>query len=429
MPHRRKCNNSLGTQARQSKRIVIPVSRDEYALIMDDTTAFRQYLDELQARHPELFPHGMAAGYRWYGRYPVSKKMPDVHLRRICLNESAVGPGQVFTLVPSFVMPYQTGEVEAVEKALFLRRFGVPYWGLTYVFGRNDMYWQRLVSRIGCYDLVGTTVKSPDRLPQHLLADEKHVKRNGDKAFVATTVGQECVLGAALALTADTPALTAAYGQFQAEVQRLDPSYQPQTVNTDGWDPTQQAWRHLFPAIVIVECFLHAFLKIRDRCKRLKSVYTDLECRVWDAYHAVDVPTFHQHLLDLADWATHHLTGAALEAVQKLCAKAPRFALAFDHPQAHRTSNMIDRHMEPLARCLDQARHFHGHARSAEFQIRGWALLHNCQPYCPRAQIHRHYSSPAHQLNGFVYHDNWLQNLLVSTSVQYVRYVPQNPLE
>ena len=291
------------------------------------------------------------------------------------------------------------------------------------------MYWQRLVSQIGRYDLVGTTVKTPDRLPEHLLADEKHVKLNGEKAYVTTTVGRDCVLGAALALKADAPALTAAYGQFQEEVHRLDPIYPPQTVNTDGWDPTQQAWRSLFPRIILIECFLHAFLKIRDRCKRLKAVYAHLERQVWDAYHAADVQTFQQQLLDLADWATQHLTGTALEAVHKLCAKAPRFALAFDYPDAHRTSTMLDRHRQPLARCLDQARHFHGQPLSAEFQVRRWVLLHNFQPYCPRAQIHQHYLSPMHQLIAFIYHDNWLQNLLISTSLQQVRYVPQNPLE
>jgi hypothetical protein len=430
MPHQRKCNRSLGTQARQSKRIVIPISREEYATIMDDTSAFRGYLDQLKAQHPELFPAGMEMGYRWYGRYPVSKKMPDVPMRRLRLKgPDGTAPGQVFTIVPSLVMPYKTGDAEAVEKALFRRRFGVPYWGLTDVFGRNDMYWQRLVSQLGRHDRVGTTVKAPERLPEHVLADEKHVKLNGEKAYIATTVGRDCVLGATLALTADTPALTAAYGRFQEEVHRLNPTYQPQTVNTDGWDPTQPAWRYLFPGIVIIECFLHAFLKIRDRCKRLKAVYTYLERQVWDAYHAVDVDTFQRQLLDLVHWADQHLTGSALEAVHKLCAKAPRFALAFDYPDAHRTSNMLDRHMQPLARCLDQARHFHGDVRSAEFQVRGWALLHNFQPYCPRAQIRQHYSSPVHQLNAFVYHDNWLQNLLISTSVQHVLYVPQNPLE
>lgn len=427
MPHQRKCSKSKVVQARQSRRIVIPIDQEDYERLLGDTNAFRVYLDQTIEQHPELFPTEIKQGYRWYGLCPRSKKMPEVRMRRIRL--SAAPASEVFTIAPSFVLPYGMGQVEAVEKALFLRRFGVPYWGLTYVFGRNDMYWQRLVSRLGHYDLVGTTVKTAERLPEHLLADEKHVKWNGEKAYLATTVGQDCVLGAALALKADSPALTDAYGQFQQEAARLDPTYQPQTVNTDGWDATQQAWHTLFPQIVILECFLHAFLKIRDRAKRLKTRFAAIEQRVWDTYHAVDVQDFYQQVRDLDLWAKAHLTGPALEAVHKLCVKAPRFALAFNYPQAHRTSNMIDRHMEPLARCLFHARYFHGHLRSAEFQVRGWALLHNFQPYCPRAQIPQHPVSPVQHLNGSVYHANWLQNLLISTSVQQVLYVPQNPLE
>ncbi len=427
MPHQRKCSKRKVIQARQSRRIVIPIGQKEYERLMRDTNAFRVYLDQLIEQHPELFPAEIKQGYRWYGLYPGSRKMPEVRMRRIRL--SAAPASAVFTIAPSFILPYGMGQVEDVEKALFLRRFGVPYWGLTYVFGRHDMYWQRLVSRLGRYDVVGTTVKAPERLPEHLLADEKHVKWNGEKAYLATTVGQECVLGAALALKADGPALTEAYGQFQQEAGRLAPTYRPQTVNTDGWDATQQAWRALFPQIVILECFLHAFLKIRDRAKRLKTLFAAIEQRVWDAYHALDAQDFSQQVRDLDAWATQHLTGPALEAVHKLAAKAPRFVLAFDYPNAHRTSNMIDRHMQPLSRCLFNARFFHGHLLTAEFQVRGWALLHNFQPYCPRAQIPKHPVSPVHHLNGVVYHENWLQNLLISTSLQHVLYLQQNPLE
>ena len=103
-----------------------------------------------------------------------------------------------------------------------------------------------------------------------------------------------------------------------------------------------------------------------------------------------------------------------------LCSKRKFFIKSYDHKNAHRTSNMIDRHMEPMDRCLDSARYFHGHLMSAEFQIRGWALMHNFQHYCPRSKIRKQYQSPAHKLNRFVYHDNWLHNLLISTSGQAI---------
>ena len=74
-----------------------------------------------------------------------------------------------------------------------------------------------------------TTIKSADQLPEHLLSDEKHTRLNGEKAYIATTVASDCVLGASVALKADTPHLTEAYSHFQEESQRLDPDYQPET--------------------------------------------------------------------------------------------------------------------------------------------------------------------------------------------------------
>jgi hypothetical protein len=98
--------------------------------------------------------------------------------------------------------------------------------------------------RFGRNSIVGTTVKQPDQLPQDLLADEKHTRLNGDKVFVATSVGDGCVLGASVAQQADEHGLTEAYGQFKAEAQKVKPNYQPATVNTDGWAASSEEYAH-----------------------------------------------------------------------------------------------------------------------------------------------------------------------------------------
>lgn len=418
MPQRH-CSSSKRLIAKPSRRIILPINQGVYPDMMADCQMYREYLAVMCQECPELFPPEMEQGYTWHDILP-SKKMSDVSLRRIKLKAlDNVGQAQVFTIVPSFVMPYMSGYTDELEKALFLRRFGVPYWAITYLFGHNDLYWERHVARLGRYDLVGTTVKSPDELPEHLLADEKHTRINGEKAYIATTVAQDCVLGASVALHADTPALTEAYSHFKPEAQRLKPDYQPQTVNTDAWTATQNAWFSLFPMIVIIQCFLHAFISIRSRCKKLAD-FPQLCQQVWDVYHAPSVDAVYRQVAELYVWAQDTFHGAAWMAIQKLCAKTGEFLLAFEHPDAYRTSNMLDRHMEPMDRCLYSARYFHGHLISAEFHIRAWALMHNFLPYCPRAKIRQSYQSPAHKLNGFVYHDNWLHNLLISTSGQVI---------
>jgi hypothetical protein len=416
MPQR-ECTKTKTKVARAQKRITLPIEIERYHEIVDDCQAYRKWLDEMIAKHPELFPKNISDGYILHDDRS-SAKLKGVRLRRICLKaRDADGKKQVFTIAPSAVMPYFVGLTDEIEKALFLRRFEVPFWALAYVFGRDDQYWYRLENHFGRYNLVQTTVKDPKQLPKHLLADEKVTWLNGEKVVIATTVGADCVLGASVALGIDTPNLTEAYQHFKDEARQLDPEYQPETVNTDGWEATQKAWRSLFPLIILLECFLHAFIKIRERGKHLKETFHQLSQKVWEVYHAVDANAFRAQAAELLTWAESHTTGYVLEAVRKLCSKVDRFALAYDHPCAHRTSNMLDRHMNLMDRWLFSSRFFHGHWTSAERSIRAWALLHNFGPYCPRTQTQRAYSSPAHKLNGVTYHDNWLHNLMISTSM------------
>lgn len=408
----------------ESRRIVIPIRYETYQTEMATAEQAKVCINEFMTKNPELFPEAMKRGYKLHG-WTTSKKMPDVRLRRIRLQTAdEMGRKLAYTIAPCDLLPYLTGTVSEVEKALFLKHLGVPDWGLTYVFGRDDSYWYRVGHAFGRYDLVGTTVKDAMKLPLDILADEKHAKAHGETWYIATTVAEDCVLGAAVSPTADTDGLHAAYNVFKEEAQQLDPDYSPNTVNVDGWQATSQAWRLLFPAVTIVLCFLHAFIKIRSCCKRLGEVYDQIKQQVWDSYHAPDKTTFKQRLSQFKEWVQangEQMNTSAVKALMKLFQREAQYALAFDHPTAYRTSNMLDRQMEAMARWLASGRHFHGHLQAAEQRSRAWALLHNFRPYCPRAKVSEQFQSPAHKLNQFVYRENWLENLLVSSSCQTFR--------
>jgi len=47
----------------------------------------------------------------------------------------------------------------------------------------------------------------------------------------------------------------------------------------------------------------------------------------------------------------------------------------------------------------------------------GLGDFHSFWEYCPRANIRKKFKSSAHKFNGFVFHDNWLHNMLISTSM------------
>ena len=78
------------------------------------------------------------------------------------------------------------------------------------------MRWYRLETGLGRNSLVGSTVRTAE-LPEHLLADEHHRRRDGEKNYIATTVAAGCVLGAALSEGAGTEDLKEAYGVFKQE--------------------------------------------------------------------------------------------------------------------------------------------------------------------------------------------------------------------
>ena len=291
------------------------------------------------------------------------------------------------------------------------------------------MYWHRRECSLGRSSLVGTTVKAAERLPRHLVADEKHTTLAGEKAYLAATAGSGCCLGRALAESAGNDDLEAAYGVFRDEARRPDPEYRPETVNTDGGPATQAAWRALFKGATIIPCFLHAFLKIRDRAKHLGGSFDALRERIWDAYHAPEARSFSQRLRRLRERAMAHVDkGAVREKVRALCEKREAFLVAYAHPGRRRTSNPVDRLLRRLDHHLYCGQHLHGSTGAAERGLRGWALIHNFAPSCPwTARTSPELRSPAERLNGMRYHSEWLQNLLVSASLGGDRRAPQNP--
>jgi hypothetical protein len=386
----------------------------------------RLILDRLFEQSPELFPAGWSEGYAFYGLTKESKKQ-QIRCRRIRLRTD----NTVWTVAPGFVLPYLSGRTETVEKALFLMRFHVPCWAIAYVFGGDAMYWYRIVRSLGRLSVVGTTVKTANALPQDLVADEKHSRLGGQKIYIATTAGGDCILGASVADAASELALTRAYGVFAEEARVLTPEYAPQTVNTDGWPATQAAWKALFPTVAVILCFLHAFLKVRDRAtKAMTHVFYQASERIWEAYRAPSKASFAQRLRRLQEWANQQLPESPMKNhVLDLCRKRALFSRAYDYQTAHRTSNLVDRLMKFLDRACFNAQYFHGTPASAELRVRALALLWNFCPSSPQTiKKHQGESCPAVRLNHSCYSQNWLENLLVSGSMNGIRQHQQNPL-
>jgi len=394
---------------RGARQICIPMTQKRYEAIWDNPSEVRNYLDSVIAEHPEIFPAEISDGYQLRGHLPESKKLPGIRLRQLKL---ATG---VFTIRPSFVFCYMTGTVDELEKPLLLLSVRTPIWVVTEVCGRNDMFWERLLERLGRNSLVGTTVRVPDRMPEHLAADEHHLKWRRTKGFLAMIAAKGCILGAALTKSADEKHLSEAYGVFDKEARDVDPAFQPQSINTDGWKATRKSLQNLFPKVLLVLCFLHGFLKIRDRCRK----HFDLHERVWDVYRAESETDFRTKLNELKQWSqTQELRDPVQTALDKLISRADDYAVSYGEPDAYRTSNQIDRPMNRITRSLYASRGLHGHQATSERRLRAICLLENFRPFAPRSNTPREHHSPAHRLNDKAYDPNWLHNLQISASLQ-----------
>ena len=360
----------------KNKTIVLPFEEATYDDVFADKTAYRAFITEQMHRYPELFPPSMKDGWSFHGVTKPSEKQDGLQLRRILTQADQ----EVWQIRPSFVMPYLTCDTMTAEKILFLAKWA-PDWALARVFEKDVMMIYRLKTHMGRYNIVGTTVKSPAKLPTELGADEKHSRISGENVYIATTVGENCFLGASISQGAGETELTTAYRQFQHEAHQVQPTYQPNTVNTDGWKATMNAWLTLFPKICIIQCFLHAILGIKQvATKSTQALYSTIVEKAWQVYRGDTTRSFSQRLRRFREWGETLNDSALKTKLLKLCEKKAGFLPAYDFPHCLRTSNMIDRLMNGMDRYLFAKQYFHGTLVSAEYGIRSYCLLTNFRP-------------------------------------------------
>ncbi len=412
----------MALKIKDNRTIVLPIDEKNYELFINDLDTAHKILGDYSSSNPEFFPKNMSQGYMFNGKTRLSKKL-GIQMRKVKID------GINYKIRPNFLLPYNRLLTQDVSNALFIKRFGVPFWALAYVFGRNPMWWYRLYLSFSQYNLLGTTLYKAD-IPKDLLADEHHIKIRGKKAYVATTVGQDCFLGMAVCDGADENSLYQAYAEFKEEALILSPDYQPDTVNTDGWMATQNAWRKLFPYIIVIECFLHAFLKVRDRAtKKMQDYFMTAADKIWNCYRCDSKRQLAQQIRRLREWANKTLVDCPMkDNILKLCKKKHKWLAHFDFAAAHKTSNMIDRKMRAMNRHANNSQMFHANVSSTSKNFRAFALLHNFSPSCISAWDETcTLVSPAARLNECIYHDDWLNNLMIAASVAAFR-VQRNPL-
>lgn len=236
-------------------------------------------LEEFYEDVPAWCPDALPWGEAFFG-FPEPSRTQQRGGRRIRLEQGCT----VCTVAPAFVRPSRTGRTHDVAAAWFLRRFPVPCWAMAEVCGRDPRSGYRLEHGLGRFRVVGTTVTRADRFPTDLVADAKQSWWKGARVSRATTAGQAWRLGASISPSAGQADGTEASGVCAEEAQAVDPDSAPETVPTDGWQPTPGAWKTLCEHVTLLRCFLQAFLTMRDRTTHaLGAVGQAVHKRVWEA--------------------------------------------------------------------------------------------------------------------------------------------------
>ena len=138
----------MAFKSKQNRTIVLPIPEENYELFVKDSSIAHKYIDHYYSEMPECFPSEMEKGYQLNGRDRKSKKTNIVQ-RRLKVGTT------IYRIRPSFILPYQRGRTEEASKGLFLLRFGVPFWALSFCFGHNPMWWYRLYLCLSTNSIVG----------------------------------------------------------------------------------------------------------------------------------------------------------------------------------------------------------------------------------------------------------------------------------
>ena len=266
----------------------------------------------------------------------------QIPIRRTPEDDSA------YSIRPSFLMPYMIVRTADVEGPLFLRRLvsrSGPWPASSAVIRCPGIAWSAGWAGSALWEPPSARRRCPSTYWPTSIIKGSTARRSTSPRPSATGAAWSGTLAEA----AGSDKLKVAYQVFKDEASAASPKYAPKTVSTDGWKGTQAAWKMLFTKVVILLCFLHGWLKIRDPPNTLKRCLP-ASPGGFGIPICARPPEFCTTPARSASGRPDTSQGIVLEKVLDLCGKGDRWSIAYRHPGGHRTSNMLDRLMRGMNR-------------------------------------------------------------------------------
>lgn len=375
---------------------------------------------------------------RWAKHFDGTRS-PVTILRVRCLDCEAV-----FTVQPSFIIRYKRYETDAVEKLmtlLFITEDSYRMAGVSQGLGMDTQQagtWAALavnhsqaIQPMALWELVQWLGQlSPTQLnlalgvepPQHIIEDEKHVKENGQKAYIPLVYApKEALIWWVDYLHSVSEAeLTASLERFKAISERLADIT---GATVDGWESAQNALRAAFDGINLVECHLHAMLNLgqhlatykRQRKKTGEPVSEAEEAAIRVAFWHVlkaETPEAYQQALDELPEVFDQPPLASRK--QSLTEKQALFQAWISDDKLAVVTTALDQCMKFLDRKFENMQTFRGE-HSGLATVNAWAITRNCWRFLKGAK--RAGLSPLELAGADFLGIPWMQlvNLLLST--------------
>jgi hypothetical protein len=319
------------------------------------------------------------------------------------------GCGTVFTVLPSFILRYRRQDTDCLSKVLTLSmQMGLSqrHTALVYSWSGANRVWSpgwvwNLIQWLGTLlPLALLLVRLGLTAPLHVLSDEKFARLDGKRIYLFMVSQGELIWHIEWLSNLNEASFEPAIGRFLSSVEQSrqmhceaepESNYGPQTVNTDGWRPAQNAWKSKVPSIKLSECLLHGHKRIDSTLTAYFAVHPEMSPQQQKQLkhefdHVLDAPSlaaYSQRVRRLGEaYPDEELLQARLEILKD---KRFLFTNHLQFPEASAVSAPLDRSM----RFLDEKLQIFGQFRVGDkinATLNAWAIVNNLRAFLPDAQ-------------------------------------------
>jgi hypothetical protein len=295
-------------------------------------------------------------------------------------------------------------------------------WTATVFEEVSAMAMYRLLCAFGQACLVTVLTRCSLPLPQYVIADEKQSGCLTEKVYLPTIVVGRIIWHLGYAEDKSADAFQASYREFQQVAQRIEATYRPKGILTDGFESTRKSLRVLFPNSALGNCLLHASQRVAHKLKSVaSSVRKGLSQEFYDLFQErcqsklLNVFSLGQKLRRFAEGVSKRTGTANGERVKEwISQKKEGWFVLFRDPAIPATSTFLDQAHNAIDRKLFMMKGFHHPEGKQEAFLTGLALLYNLVPYQRRAKNAGKCGVEVE--GGILPTNNWFLNLQILTS-------------